>query len=371
MEEVKPIIPNGWLFNRIINYTPLVSIDLIIKNSIGEYLLNLRGRHPAYHKWFFFGGSIKKPEKPRDAFIRICNREFFKRIKVDFKDAKLTKLAVHQYKENRSSYVNKIENGIQYFVLCYEYEIDIPESELVILMTEYEKKVNKKLINKIKKLLRIKIEPEVLDIKWYSEEELMQEINVHENVKHYFDNDPNTIIATSLIPPKTNEEVAESPSKDEADLKDLLMLYQAQTKSINSYTTVIWAFPIVFVLALGNIYMHFSESVLVMGLIAIFAYILQQAFIKHTIIHEALKNSLENIETSIRKQSQSIDKIMPDWSDANSRPKSHLVIKRFLNVFIFGYFVIVLFTLIFPHIHHTDSFFYKLLNYIIPNISEP
>ena len=370
MEEIKPIIPNGWLFNRIINYTPLVSIDLIIKNSKGEYLLNLRGRHPAYHKWFFFGGSIKKPEKPRNALMRIINREFFGNVKINFEDATPTKLAVHQYKENRSSYVSKIELGIQYFVLCYEFVKDIPDSELDCLISEYNKNIDKKITNRIKRFLGIKIEPEVISVKWFSKEQLIQEIDVHENVKHYFENDPNTIIASSLVPPKINEVVVDS--NDEADLNHLLMLYQAQTKSINSYTTVIWAFPIVFVLALGNIYIHSHESAFVMVLIAIFACILQQAFIKHTIIHEALKKSLDDIERSIRQKSRSIDKIMPDWGAANSRRKSHLVIRRFLNVFIFVYFIIVLVTLVFPDkIGDTNTLFNRILNFIVPTIPKP
>jgi colanic acid biosynthesis protein WcaH len=344
MEMMKPKRPNRWLFKRIIKNTPLVSIDLIIKNSNGDYLLNFRGNHPAYHKWFFFGGSIKKPEKPRDAFLSIIKREFFSVLKLDFNDAKFTKLAVHQYKEDLTGYVKTNEEGIQYYVLCYEFTKDISDSELQNILVLYEENAKRKtLINKIKTLIGFKVEPDVIGIKWFSEEQLMKDVDVHDNVKLYFKNDPDIIIGTGFIPPSKIEQ--SSSNSDPYRLQSLLTLYQTQSKSINSYTTVIWAFPIVFIVALGNIYRYFHQSELIMILSIWFSVVMHQAFRKHTYIHEVLKNSLDAIERSIKEESEIMNKVMPNWEPVNSYPKSHIAVRSFLKIFTVLFVILILFTI--------------------------
>ncbi|MHC5075082.1 MAG: GDP-mannose mannosyl hydrolase, partial [Planctomycetota bacterium] len=45
-------------FINVIKLTPLVSIDLLIKNADGKYLLGLRENEPAGNYWFVPGGRI-------------------------------------------------------------------------------------------------------------------------------------------------------------------------------------------------------------------------------------------------------------------------------------------------------------------------
>jgi colanic acid biosynthesis protein WcaH len=368
METVNPLRPNRWLFKMIIKNAPLVSIDLIIRNTNGDYLLNRRGNHPAYNNWFFFGGSIKKPEKPRDAFIRIINREFFSGLPIDFIDAKFTKLAVHLYKENLSNYVKTYEQGIQYYVLCYEFTKDLADSELQEILDQYKVAAKKKLINKLRSFVGLKVEPQVKEIKWFSEAQLMTDLDVHDNVKNYFTDNPSTIIGSAFIPP-SNETGQFSLNSAPNHLKNLLTLYQTQSKSINSYTTVIWAFPIIFLVALGNIYIHFNQCDLVMILSIWFSFILNQAFRKHTYIHEALKKSLDDIETSIKQESESVNKVMPNWESVNIHPKSHLAVRKFLNVFTASYILVSLLTIVFNHINIDNDFINKIREYIIIPLS--
>ncbi|MFT5713211.1 MAG: colanic acid biosynthesis protein WcaH [Glaciecola sp.] len=62
-------------FKTVIASTPLVSIDLVIKNTHGEYLLGFRNNRPAQGFWFVPGGRVLKDETMDDAFIRLCQNE--------------------------------------------------------------------------------------------------------------------------------------------------------------------------------------------------------------------------------------------------------------------------------------------------------
>jgi colanic acid biosynthesis protein WcaH len=62
-------------FKTVIASTPLVSIDLVIKNTHGEYLLGFRNNRPAQGFWFVPGGRVLKDETMDDAFIRLCQHE--------------------------------------------------------------------------------------------------------------------------------------------------------------------------------------------------------------------------------------------------------------------------------------------------------
>jgi colanic acid biosynthesis protein WcaH len=62
-------------FKAVIASTPLISIDLVVKNTKGEYLLGFRNNRPAQGFWFVPGGRILKGETMDDAFIRLCKNE--------------------------------------------------------------------------------------------------------------------------------------------------------------------------------------------------------------------------------------------------------------------------------------------------------
>ncbi|MDP5030892.1 GDP-mannose mannosyl hydrolase [Paraglaciecola sp.] len=62
-------------FKTVIASTPLVSIDLVIKNSNEEYLLGYRNNRPAQGYWFVPGGRILKDESLAEAFKRLTSQE--------------------------------------------------------------------------------------------------------------------------------------------------------------------------------------------------------------------------------------------------------------------------------------------------------
>lgn len=63
------------LFASIVAYTPLVSVDLVVRNIVGEVLLGRRLNRPAQGVWFVPGGRIFKDEKLAKAFERITQEE--------------------------------------------------------------------------------------------------------------------------------------------------------------------------------------------------------------------------------------------------------------------------------------------------------
>lgn len=62
-------------FALVISATPLVSVDLIIRNEHDEVLLGLRRNRPAQGTWFVPGGRIRKDETLKSAVQRIARAE--------------------------------------------------------------------------------------------------------------------------------------------------------------------------------------------------------------------------------------------------------------------------------------------------------
>lgn len=63
-------------FKTVVENTPLVSIDFIIENSDGNYLLGKRINKPARGFWFTLGGRIFKDEPINEAIKRLSLKEF-------------------------------------------------------------------------------------------------------------------------------------------------------------------------------------------------------------------------------------------------------------------------------------------------------
>jgi len=63
------------LFSSIVSNAPLISIDLVIRNSKDELLLGKRINRPAKGKWFVPGGRILKDETIQEAFSRLTSEE--------------------------------------------------------------------------------------------------------------------------------------------------------------------------------------------------------------------------------------------------------------------------------------------------------
>lgn len=140
------------IFKTIVNSTPLVSIDILIKKD-NKVLLGRRVNKPAQGVFFSIGGRINKNETIDNAMARVALNE----LNIDLKSIpKFIGVFEHFYddsiyKEVSTHYVN----------LAYEYEMEkIPD-----LPTEQHS-----------------------EYKWFTVYELLNSDQVHNYTKDYFRN---------------------------------------------------------------------------------------------------------------------------------------------------------------------------------------
>lgn len=109
-----------WLSNEtfkgIIQHTPLISIDLIVRNAAGEVLLGKRVNAPARGYWFVPGGRVCKDETLDGAFVRLVREELGIESGINRADAKFLGVFEHFYENN----VFDGEISTHYIVLGYE-----------------------------------------------------------------------------------------------------------------------------------------------------------------------------------------------------------------------------------------------------------
>ncbi len=141
-------------FLEIITNTPLVSIDLIIKNKKNEVLLGYRNNRPAKGFWFVPGGRIRKNETIDEAFERILAAE----TGMIFQgEKKLLGVYDHIYNDN---FANVPNINTHYVVIGFEIQVN---NNVTIVKDEQHK-----------------------EYKWIKINEILQSDNVHKNTKNYF-----------------------------------------------------------------------------------------------------------------------------------------------------------------------------------------
>lgn len=143
-------------FKQIIKNTPLVSIDLVIEDPDGRILLGWRSNAPAKGYWFVPGGRIVKDEHFGDAFQRIAKTELG--LKLSFEDANFLGVFEHIYPND--NFAGEAGYGTHYIVLAYRIKLN---EALESLPDEQHE-----------------------DYWWASMDELLEDPNVHENTKNYF-----------------------------------------------------------------------------------------------------------------------------------------------------------------------------------------
>lgn len=111
-------------FKTVIASTPLVSIDLVVKNSLGQYLLGYRNNRPAKGFWFVPGGRILKDESMDAAFLRLTEQELG--VKVGRQDA----LFLGPYEHFYDDYVFGVETTTHIVVLGYELVLNLNLDDL-------------------------------------------------------------------------------------------------------------------------------------------------------------------------------------------------------------------------------------------------
>jgi colanic acid biosynthesis protein WcaH len=142
-------------FKTIIKNTPLISIDLIVSNQVGQILLGKRNNRPAQGYWFVPGGRILKDESMSIAFRRLTLNELG--VELNIEKAELIGPFEHFYKDN----VSVEDFSTHYIALGYRLLVD---DTLLNLPTEQHNQY-----------------------KWISVDELLGDAEVHKHSRWYFD----------------------------------------------------------------------------------------------------------------------------------------------------------------------------------------
>jgi colanic acid biosynthesis protein WcaH len=106
-------------FAQVVRNTPLVSIDLIIRNPDQCVLVGLRTNEPAKGKWFVPGGVVRKYERLADAFARIAKAEIG--LEASIGEAKFVGVFEHLYDSN---VFGEEDFGTHYVVLAHQLDLD-------------------------------------------------------------------------------------------------------------------------------------------------------------------------------------------------------------------------------------------------------
>lgn len=146
-------------FQTVVASTPLVAIDLVVRNGRGEVFLGLRVNRPAYGFWFVPGGRIRKNESLDSAFRRITQDELGR----PFERATARLLGVFEHFYEDSVFANAgFGPDTHYVVLSYCLELD--DSTLQPPAEQHQQ------------------------YRWWPQDELRFSSRVHENTRTYFTN---------------------------------------------------------------------------------------------------------------------------------------------------------------------------------------
>ncbi|WP_428739668.1 GDP-mannose mannosyl hydrolase [Sulfurimonas sp.] len=141
------------VFSIVIESTPLISIDFIVKDENRKVLLGKRVNRPAQGYWFVPGGRIVKDETLQDAFKRITNDELG--IEYDISEGKFLGVYQHFYDDN----VFTEDFSTHYVVLGFEIVMKSESNFGTIQHSNY---------------------------KWFEIDELLTSDQVHQHPKDYF-----------------------------------------------------------------------------------------------------------------------------------------------------------------------------------------
>lgn len=142
-------------FSQVIRNSPLISIDLVVTDGNGRYLLGKRSNRPAKGYWFVPGGRILKDETIATAFNRLTEEELG--ICFSESDAKFIGVFEHFYDDNFSG----TDFTTHYVVLGYMLVADINIENMP--RTQHAQ------------------------YKWFSKESLLNSESVHAHTKWYLE----------------------------------------------------------------------------------------------------------------------------------------------------------------------------------------
>lgn len=141
-------------FQQIVAATPLISLDLIVRNGQGQVLLGRRLNRPAQGYWFVPGGRVRKDERLDAAFLRLTQEELG--LAASRESARLLGPYEHFYADNFSG----TEFTTHYVVLGYELAWQGQQDALPISQHD--------------------------QYRWFEVAGLLQDPSVHQHTKDYF-----------------------------------------------------------------------------------------------------------------------------------------------------------------------------------------
>jgi len=139
-------------FKAVVALTPLISIDLIVRNDNHQVLVGKRLNRPAQNFWFVPGGRVLKDESVASAFQRLLKVE----LGIQGHIAKFKGIYQHFYDDN----ISGTDFGTHYVVLAYEVKFN---DALGVLPKDQHS-----------------------DYKWLSQGVLLKDDAVHKHTKWYF-----------------------------------------------------------------------------------------------------------------------------------------------------------------------------------------
>ncbi len=140
-------------FKTVVASTPLISIDLVVRDSDGRVLLGKRTNRPAKGYWFVPGGRIRKNETIEQAWQRLLSDELG--LQGSIQPVQFLGVFQHFYDDN----VTGAEFSTHYVVLAYEFTTD--ESTLALPTVQHS------------------------EYRWFSEAELLRTSLVHRHAQWY------------------------------------------------------------------------------------------------------------------------------------------------------------------------------------------
>ncbi|MEL2239492.1 GDP-mannose mannosyl hydrolase [Leclercia adecarboxylata] len=141
-------------FATVVRSTPLISIDLIVENERGEFLLGQRTNRPAQGYWFVPGGRVQKDETLENAFARLTEAELGLRLPMTA--GQFYGVWQHFYDDNFSG----TDFTTHYVVLGFRLKVH--QADLRLPDAQHD------------------------DYRWQTAEQLLASDNVHDNSRAYF-----------------------------------------------------------------------------------------------------------------------------------------------------------------------------------------
>lgn len=141
-------------FATVVRSTPLISIDLVVKNERGEFLLGKRTNRPAQGYWFVPGGRVQKDETLENAFQRLTLAELGLRLPMSA--GAFYGVWQHFYDDNFSG----PDFSTHYIVLGFRLTVNQADLRLPDLQHD--------------------------DYRWLAPQALLASENVHDNSRAYF-----------------------------------------------------------------------------------------------------------------------------------------------------------------------------------------